>query len=678
MVETGNIRNIALLGHGGSGKTSLAEAILHKTGATGRLGSVDDKTSICDCYEEEKEHGHSIQSAVVCAEYKGKLLNIIDAPGYPDFIGPAVKAIPAVETAVIVISAAAGIETNTRKLFQLTTEANKSRLIVINKMDAENVEMPDLIRTIQETFGSRCRCANLPAADKKSVIDCIGNSAGTSPVMDVAQAHTELIESVIEADDALMESYLGGEQIPAEKVASVFVEALKKGTIIPIVFTDARKEIGVTELLDLVASYTPSPIQAGPVELTAGQSVTKLEPDVGGPLAGLVFRVSFDPKSNMKYSTIRIFSGTLRPDTAMLRNDEKKAIRPGHILKSQGAENKEIDVGVAGDIVALAKLEDLKTGDLIHDGKVVGQFKQPPVPEPMYALALQPAARGDEQKIGGALDKLCEEDPCLKITRDAQTKELVASGLGDLHLRVMIEKMEKRFKLAVTTKEPKIPYRETITVKAEGHYRHKKQTGGAGQFGEVYLRVEPAERNSDPPLQFSWDIYGGTVPSQFEPPITKGINEVMQNGVVAGFPMQDIKVSVYDGKTHPVDSKEVAFRAAGKGAFIDAVSKAKPVLLEPIVNMEITIPTDNVGDIAGDLASKRGRVLGQEMLAGNFIVIKAQAPLFEVMQYSGQLKSVTGGRGSYSMTLSHYEVVPPNIQQQIVAQYAKTKQEESE
>jgi elongation factor G len=296
----------------------------------------------------------------------------------------------------------------------------------------------------------------------------------------------------------------------------------------------------------------------------------------------------------------------------------------------------------------------------------------------MYALALQPAARGDEQKIGGALDKLCEEDPCLKITRDAQTKELVASGLGDLHLRVMIEKMEKRFKLAVTTKEPKIPYRETITTKAEGHYRHKKQTGGAGQFGEVYLRVEPADRNSDPPLQFSWDIYGGTIPGQFEPPVTKGINEVMLSGVVAGFPMQDIKVSVYDGKTHPVDSKEVAFRAAGKGAFIDAVSKAKPVLLEPIVNMEITIPTDNVGDIAGDLASKRGRVLGQEMLAGNFIVIKAQAPLAEVMQYSGQLKSVTGGRGSYSMTLSHYEVVPPNIQQQIVAQYAKTKQEESE
>jgi elongation factor G len=289
-------------------------------------------------------------------------------------------------------------------------------------------------------------------------------------------------------------------------------------------------------------------------------------------------------------------------------------------------------------------------------------------------LALEPATRGDEQKISSALEKLCEEDPCFKISRDTQTKELVANGLGDLHLRIMLEKMHNRFKLSVTTKEPKIPYRETITSKAEGHYRHKKQTGGAGQFGEVYLRIEPAERNSDPPLQFSWDIFGGSIPGQYEPAVAKGINDVMQNGVVAGFPLQDITVSIYDGKHHPVDSKEVAFRAAGKGAFIDAVEKAKPVLLEPIVNMEVTVPAENMGDIAGDLASKRGRVMGQDMLPGNYIVVKAQVPLAEVTQYNSQLKSVTGGRGSYSMTLSHYEIVPPNVQQQIVAQYAKKKE----
>ncbi len=674
MANTGDIRNIVLLGHGGSGKTSLAEAMLHKTGATNRLGSVDDKSSICDYYDEEKEHQHSIQSAIVHIEHSGKLINIIDTPGYPDFIGPAIKAIPAAETAVVVISAAAGIETNTRKMFELAAQANLPRLIVINKMDAENVSFPELIKSIQETFGSQCRCANLPSSDKSSVIDCIENESGDSPLMDVAQAHTELIESVIEADDELMESYLGGEEISAEKIASVFVEALKAGTLIPIVFTNARRETGVQELLDIIVKYTPSPLQAKAVQLKDGDNTMELTADPAGPLAGLVFRVGFDPRSNMKYSTIRIFSGTIKSETNLLRNDQKKSIRPGHILKSQGGDNTETNAGVAGDIITLAKIDELKTGDLIHDGKAVGKFDQPAVPEPMFSLALEPATRGDEQKISSALEKLCEEDPCFKISRDTQTKELVANGLGDLHLRIMLEKMHNRFKLSVTTKEPKIPYRETITTKAEGHYRHKKQTGGAGQFGEVYLRIEPAERNSDPPLQFSWDIFGGSIPGQYEPAVAKGINDVMQNGVVAGFPLQDIAVSIYDGKHHPVDSKEVAFRAAGKGAFIDAVEKAKPVLLEPIVNMDVTVPAENMGDIAGDLASKRGRVMGQDMLPGNYIVVKAQVPLAEVTQYNSQLKSVTGGRGSYSMTLSHYEIVPPNVQQQIVAQYAKKKE----
>ncbi len=674
MANTADIRNIVLLGHAGSGKTSLAEAILHKTGATNRLGSVDDKSSICDYFDEEKEHQHSIQSAVVHVEHAGKTINIIDAPGSPDFVGPAIKAIPAAETAVIVISAAAGIETNTRKLFELAKNANLSPLIVINKIDAENTDLPSLIKAVQETFGSQCRCANLPSTDRASVIDCIENDSGDSPLMDVAAAHTELIESVIEAEDSLMESYLGGEQISSDKIASVFVEALTSGTLIPIVFTNARREVGITEFLYIIAKYTLSPVQAKAVQLKDGDKITELTADPSGPLAGLVFRVAFDPRSNMKYSTIRIFSGKITSDTNLLRNDEKKGIRPGHILKSQGGETKETDAGIAGDIITLSKIDELQTGDLIHDGKVAGAFDQPPVPEPMFSLALEPASRGDEQKIGAALERLCEEDPCFKIKRDVQTKELVASGLGDLHLRITLEKMQNRSKLSVTTKEPKIPYRETITTKAEGHYRHKKQTGGAGQFGEVYLRVEPAERNSDPPLEFSWDIFGGSIPGQYEPAVHKGINEVMQNGIVAGFPLQDVKASIYDGKHHPVDSKEVAFRAAGKGAFVDALEKAKPVLLEPIVNIEVTIPAENVGDITGDLASKRGRVQGQDMLPGNFIVIKAEVPLSEVTQYNSQLKSVTGGRGSYAMSFSHYEIVPPNIQQQIVAQYGKKKE----
>jgi elongation factor G len=672
MTRTQDIRNIALLGHGASGKTSLAEAILHAAGATTRLGSVDEKTSVCDYYEEEKNHQHSIQSAVVHATFKDKLINIIDTPGAGDLIGPAILSIPAVDTAVIVISAAAGIQTNTRKLFNLVSETQLPVLIVINKIDAENADLAGLLKNIHNTFGSRCRCADLPDASG-SIIDCVANSSGQSPLMDVGKAHTELIESIIEADDALMESYLSGEQIPPERISSVFLKALTAGTLIPVVFTDCRREKGIAELLELVVRYSPSPADARPLRIKRGDDTVTPAVDINGPLAALVFRTGLDPRSNMKYSSMRIFSGTLRSDTAIARNEEKKSIRPGHVMKSHGAENNQIEEGVAGDIVTVAKIDELQTGDLIHDGSCAGTVEMPPLPEPMYSLALEPAARGDEQKISSALEKLREEDPTLKITRDAQTKELIASGLGDLHLRIMLEKLRNRFKLSVTTKQPKIPYRETISVKAEGHYRHKKQTGGAGQFGEVYLRVEPAERGSDPPLEFSWDIFGGSIPSQYEPAIVKGINDVMQTGAVAGFPMQDIKVSVYDGKHHPVDSKEVAFRAAGKGAFIDAVQKAKPVLLEPMVDIEVSVPSENIGDITGDLSAKRGRVLGQEMLPPDMATVKAQVPLAEVTQYNSQLKSITGGRGSYSMSFSHYEPVPPNVQQQVIAASGKNR-----
>lgn len=453
---------------------------------------------------------------------------------------------------------------------------------------------------------------------------------------------------------------------------------MQAGTLIPIVFTDARHEVGITELLDVLIHYAPSPAEATPAIVKDGDKAVEVKADPGGPLCGVVFRVGFDPRSNMKYSSIRIFSGQLTPSTQLMVNDARKAIRPGHPLKMQGAETKEVEAGVCGDIITLAKIDELHLGALVHDGKFIGKIEMPAIPNPMFSLAMEPASRGDENKISAALDKLTDEDPCFKVSRDAQTKEMVINGLGDLHLRVMLSKMENRYKASVVTKPPKIPYRETITGKAEGHYRHKKQTGGAGQFGEVYLRVEPAERDSDPSLIYSWDIFGGTIPGQYEPAILKGVNDVMESGCVAGYPLQDIKVSVYDGKYHPVDSKEVAFRAAGKGAFLDALSKAKPVLLEPIVDMEITVPADNMGDITGDLSSRRGRVTGQDMLAGGMITIKAQVPLSEVANYNSQLKSVTGGQGSYAMELSHYEPTPPNIQQQVIDQYKKEKEAEKE
>ena len=674
MAGIDDIRNVVLLGHGSAGKTSLAEAILHKTGKTNRLGTIEEKNTVADFDEEEKERGHSIHSALLHTTHNGKTINLIDTPGYPDFAGAALTSIPAADCCVVVISASAGIEMNTRRLFQAAIDAGKPRLIIVNKIDAENADLPELIKNIQQTFGTQCRCANLPAGDKSAVIDCLKSDSGDSPVMDVGQAHTELIESAIEADDALMEAYLGGEQISQEKIVSIFVKALIEGAIVPILFTNARKEIGIAELLNFITDYVPSPAQCKPARLVAGENKVESKPDPAGPLTGLVFRIGLDSRTNMKYASMRIFSGTLKSDTSMFRNADRKGIRPGHVLKTQGAEIGEINAGIAGDIVTLAKIEELQIGDLIHDGKATGKFEMPKLPSPMFSLALEPASKGDEQKLGSAMEKLTEEDVCFKVSRDRQTRELIISGLGDLHLRIMLSKMSKRFKLTVNTKPPKIPYRETITAKADGHYRHKKQTGGAGQFGEVYLRVEPAPRGSEPPMQYSWDVFGGSIPGQYEAPIVKGIQEVMDNGVVAGFPMQDIKVSIYDGKHHPVDSKEVAFRAAGKGAFIDAIEKARACLLEPIVNIEITIPAEYVGDIAGDLSGKRGRVQGQDMLAGNMMVIKAQVPLSEIANYDSQLKSVTGGQGSYSMTLNHYEVVPPNVQQMVIAQYAKQKQ----
>ena len=679
MANVNDIRNIALLGHGGAGKTALAEAILHKCGVINRLGSVADKNTVSDFDDEEKNRGNSIHSSLMHVNYSGKLINIIDTPGYPDFAGAALQSIPAAETAVIVIGASAGIEFNTRKLFAAATAANRARIIVINKMDAENADLAELLARIQESFGTQCRCANLPTDDKKAVLDCIAGSEGASAVMDPGKAHTELIDSAIEADDDLMEKYLGGENIEPEKVGRVFVKAMTVGTVVPIVFTDARNEVGITELLDLIAKFTPSPADGPPAVLKKQDgSTVQLKADPAGPLAGLVFRVGYDPRSNMKYSSIRLFSGSLASSTQMMINEHKKPVRPGHPLKLQGAETKEIEAGQCGDIITLAKIDELKVGDTIHDGKISGRFQMPAFPSPMFALALVPASQGDENRLSGALERLSDEDVCFTVTRDSQTKELVINGLGDLHLRVMLSKMENRYKVSVNTKPPKIPYRETITAKADGHYRHKKQSGGAGQFGEVYLRVEPAPRNSDPSLVYSWDIFGASIPGQYEPAVLKGVHDVMDNGILAGFPMQDIAVSVYDGKHHPVDSKEVAFRIAGKYAFIDALQKAKLTLLEPIVNMEITVPAENMGDITGDLASRRGRITGQDMLPGNMVVIKAQAPLSEVSQYNSQLKSVTGGQGSYSMELSHYEPIAPNIQQQVVAQYAKDRHKTEE
>jgi elongation factor G len=674
-----DIRNIVLLGHGGAGKTTLGEALLHAAKVTGRLGSVDEGTSQLDFTDIEKERGHSVDPAMAHFDHDGVTINLIDAPGYPDFIGGAISALAGADVAVAVISATAGIEVNTRRLFKAAQDYGMPIAIVVNKIDAENVRLDNLLKEIAESLGSVCKPMNLPSGGGKSLIDCFVSESGQADVCDPAGAHTQLIESVIESDEVLMEAYLGGEKIPPGKLSAAFASAMVAGTLIPILFTSARGEVGVREFADAMAKFFPSPAQVKPrpvrEDTAADAAEVPISADPAKPFVGQAFRIATDPFVG-KLAWIRVLQGTVQPDTAFVLRDQKRPTKIGHLFKVQGKETAEIKQAIAGDIIALAKIEEIQFGDVLHSEVKPMYRASPPMPTPMYSLAVSPKSRGDEQKISGALGKLAEEDGTFLATRDSQTNETVISGIGDLHLRIMLTKMKQRFNLEVDTKPPKIPYRETISIKAEGHYRHKKQTGGAGQFGEVYLRVEPMDRGAG--HEFVNDLYGESVPRQFLPAIEKGINDVLQAGALAGYPIQDIRVSVYDGKSHPVDSKEVAFRTAGKYALIDAIGKAKPVILEPIVNLEVTVPSGYVGDIAGDLSGRRGRILGQDTLPGGQSTLRAQAPLAEVTQYNSQLRSVTGGQGSYTMEFSHYEPVPSHIQQQIIAAATKAREEERE
>ncbi len=675
--KTSDIRNIVLLGHGGSGKTTLGEAMLHTAKVTGRLGSVDAGTSHLDYSDIEKDRKHSVDPALAYLEHADKTINLIDAPGYPDFIGGAICAVAGADIAVILVSATAGIEVNTRRMFKAAKEANLPVAFVISKIDGENVQLEPLLEQIGETFGSACKSLNLPSGGGKSVIDCFTNDSGDSDVGNVADAHTQLTENIIEADEELMEAYLGGEEVAPEKLSAAFAKAMVKGTVIPILFTAARENVGVIEFMDAVANYFPTPtdVKGTPVMSSEGDDAEQIEvtADASKPFIGHAFKITSDPFVG-KLAWIRVLQGSVAGDTMYILRDGKKAVKIGHPLKVQGKDTSDAGKVVAGDIIALAKVEEIGCGDVLHTDHAPMYRAMPKAPTPMYSQAVTPKSRGDEQKISEALTRLGEEDITFASARDNQTHETVISGIGALHLRIMLTKMKDRFDLEVETKAPKIPYRETITIKAEGHHRHKKQTGGSGQFGEVYLRVEPSERGEG--FVFVNELFGESIPRQYLPAIEKGVNDVLNIGAIAGYPMQDIRVSVYDGKHHPVDSKEVAFRAAGKWAFIDAVKKAKPVLLEPMVDLEITIPANFMGDIASDLSGRRGRIIGQEMLPGNMCCVKAQAPLAEVMQYNSQLRSITGGQGSYAMELSHYEPVPGNVQQQIVAAAKKDDEEE--
>jgi len=682
---TGDIRNIVLVGHGGCGKTSLVDSMLFASGTIKHKASILDGSSASDFEKEEKEHGHSIYTAILHCDHLGKRINVIDTPGSPDLIGSAIAALPAVETVVVVISAQSGIEVVTRRVMEIARSRNLPRAIVINKIDLPDIDLEGLVAQIQETFGHECLPINLPAGNSKAVVECLLNNNGESDILSVSDAHTAMLDQIVELDDTLMEKYLGGEEPNYDVLHAPFERAMDEAHVVPILFTDARSGVGIAELLDAIAKHFPSPEEGNPCPFLSyrgapatGQPQEEIpfeyRNDPGKTLLAHVFKVTTDPYVG-KLAVFRVHQGKCSGQSQVYIGHNKKPIKLGHIFHLQGKEHREATEIIAGDIGAVAKIEEIHTNDVLHDDHALDSVHLRPLtfPTPMFGLAITPKARGDEQKLSMQLSKIAEEDPTFRWITDRQTHEVVINGLGELHLRLILEKLANRG-LHVDTKPPKIAYRETISNNAEGHHRHKKQTGGAGQFGEVFLRIEPLERGKG--FEFVNEVFGGTIPGQFIPAVEKGVRDLLDQGVVAGYPLQDVRVVVTDGKHHPVDSKEVAFRTAGKYAFKDAVLKAGPVLLEPIVNMEVTVPEDKMGAITGDLSGKRGRIQGTDVLPGGMAQIKATAPLAEVMQYQSQLKSVTGGQGSFSMELSHYEAVPPFVQQQIAAQYKPKVEEE--
>jgi elongation factor G len=677
-LATVDIRNVLVVGHGSSGKTTLTDAMLFASGAVNRKASVADGSSFSDFEKEEKEHGHSIYASLLHCDHAGRRINLIDTPGSPDLIGQAIACLPAAETVACVISAQNGIEVVTRRLMEAARQRDIPRAIIINKIDLPDLDLQNLLLRIQEAFGHECLPINLPCQNGKAVIECLLNNAGDSDIGPVKAAHTAILDQIVELDEGLMEKYLGGEEPNYDLLHAPFEKAMDQGHVVPILFTDARNGIGIRELLDAIARHFPSPLEGNPMPFLTGEGEHErpfpYSPDTGKTLLAHVFKVTTDPFVG-KLAIFRVHQGKAAGNSQVYIGHGKKPVKLGHVFHLQGKDHRETDAIVAGDIGAVAKIEEIKAGDVLHDDHALDSVHLKPLifPTPMFGLAITPKARGDEQKISGALAKLAEEDPTFKWNTDRQTHEVVISGLGELHLRLILERFAKRG-LHVDTRPPKIAYRETILQTAEGHYRHKKQTGGAGQFGEVFLRIEPLPRGAG--FEFVNEVFGGTIPGQFMPAVEKGVRDLLEQGAIAGYAMQDIRVAITDGKHHPVDSKEVAFRTAGKFAFKDAVLKARPVLLEPIVHMEITVPEDKMGTITGDLSGKRGRIQGTDIMAGGVAQIKASAPLAEVMQYQSQLKSVTGGQGSFVMELSHYEAVPPFVQQQIASQYKPKAEEE--
>ena len=673
--NTANLRTVALVGHGAAGKTTLAETLLVASGAITTRGSVEKGNTVCDFDPQEKELGHSLNSAVCSFSWLDAQIHLLDTPGYPDFAGQAIGALAAVDTALVVINAQTGIELSTERMMRLAAARNVCRMIVINKIDAENVDLPKLIAEIRERFGRECMLLDLPAQHGQEVIELLGHDSGESDFDSVADDHRALIDQIVEEDEDLLARYLDEGTDPSpEELHAPFEKALRAGHLIPILFVSAKTGAGVQQLLDVLAKLAPNPAEGNPPPFYKGKlndpdaEAFHADPDASKHVLAHVFKVVSDPFIG-KLGVFRVHQGTIRKDSQLLVGDAKRPFKVGHLYRLQGKDYVEVESLIPGDIGAIAKVEEIEFDCVLHDSHDEDHIHLRPLefPQPMQGLAVETKKKADEQRLFDVLHKLEIEDPCFKVERHPTTNETVIRGIGEMHLRAKLARMAQQFKIELDTKPPQIAYRETIMGKAEGHCRHKKQSGGAGQFGEVMLRVEPLERGAG--FEFVDIVKGGTIPGVFMAAVEKGVRQALEDGVVGGFPVHDVRVIVHDGKSHSVDSKDIAFFSAGRKATIEAIRAATPIILEPVVEIEILAPDEAVGDLAGDLSSKRGQVTGTQPRGVGSMAIGGKVPLAELDDYQGRLKSLTGGQGSYSISFSHYAPVPASTQQQLASQF---------
>jgi elongation factor G len=672
--NTDNLRTVALVGHGAAGKTTLAETLLAAAGAISNKGSVEKGNTVCDFDPQEKELRHSVNSAVANFNWLDARVQIIDTPGYPDFAGQAIGALAAVDTVLVVINAQTGIELSTERMMHFAAARKLCRMIVINKIDAENIDLSKLVGEIRERFGHECMLLDLPAHQNKDVVEVLGHNDGESDFESVSATHRALIDQIVEEDEDLLAKYLdNGADPDVNELHAPFEKALRAGHLIPILFVSAKTGAGIPQLLDTLVKLAPNPGEGNPTPFYKGQ-VGDLEntpfnaiPDAEKHVLAHVFKIVSDPFVG-KLGIFRVHQGTIRKETQLFVGDVKRAFKVGHLYRLQGKEYIEVDALFPGEIGAIAKVDEIEFDCVLHDSHDEDHIHLKPIefPEPMYGLAVETQKKADEQRLFDVLHKLEIEDPCFKIERHPTTNETVIRGLGEMHLRAKLARMSQQYKIELNTKPPRIAYRETITKKAEGHCRHKKQSGGAGQFGEVMLRVEPMERGAG--FEFVDISKGGVIPGVFMAAVEKGVRQALEDGVVGGFPVHDIRVIVHDGKSHPVDSKDIAFFMAGRKGVIQAIQAASPIILEPVVDIEILVPEAAVGDLSGDLSSKRGQLTGTQPRGTGIMAISGKVPLAELDDYQGRLKSLTGGQGSYSIAFSHYAPVSAATQQQLAAQ----------